>query len=324
MTSELNIIKELNQDGLQAVVERYKLNIHRHEKYPNLVLFKYDQIESPYRHPTIIECRGIILDENNHWSVVSRPYDRFFNYDEAGAAQIDWPSARVCEKTDGSLTTLYYYDSAWHVASSGKADASGLVEKVLPFKELFWNTFHDLGYRLPEQYTDYCFMFELCTVPNRIIVAHEKPRLVLHGVRNIKTQLEDVPDSYAEQYGWELVKYYNLNNMQEITKSLENTSPSKVEGYVVVDKFFNRIKIKSPQYVALSHLNDGISDHRLIEIMRNCEDSEFLSYFPKYRERFDILKAKYNNLLHRIEESYASAPQCVTQKEFAAYANKFP
>lgn len=39
-------------------------------------------------------------------------------------------------------------------------------------------------------------------------------------------------------------------------------NPTECEGFVVVDKHFNRAKVKSPQYVAL---NQMLNDHQHIE-----------------------------------------------------------
>lgn len=72
-----------------------------HPAFPNLVMFNYSQIDSRMKERIVQECRGIILDQSNHWSVVCRPYDKFFNLGEPLAAVIDWPSARVYEKLDG-------------------------------------------------------------------------------------------------------------------------------------------------------------------------------------------------------------------------------
>ena len=43
---------------------------------------------------------------------------------ESSADAIDWSTARVMEKLDGSLATLYWYKGEWHVSSSGVPDAS--------------------------------------------------------------------------------------------------------------------------------------------------------------------------------------------------------
>ncbi len=38
---------------------------------------------------------------------------------------LDWTSAAVYEKLDGSLAVLYYYKDEWWVSSSGMPDATG-------------------------------------------------------------------------------------------------------------------------------------------------------------------------------------------------------
>ena len=91
--------------------------------YPNLVLFKYDQVNSPMDNPVVQECRGIILDEADDWRVIARPFTKFYNYGEPNAASIDWTTARVQEKVDGSLCAFYHYKGDWHVATTGTPDA---------------------------------------------------------------------------------------------------------------------------------------------------------------------------------------------------------
>lgn len=99
-------------DSLDEKVIKHR----RHGKYSNLVLFKYG-IMANFSDPIVCECRGIVLDENDNWNVVSRAFDKFFNHGEGHAANIDWDTARVQEKLDGSLCVMYHYDGAWHVAN---------------------------------------------------------------------------------------------------------------------------------------------------------------------------------------------------------------
>jgi len=76
------------------------------------------------------ECRGIVLDMDDDWAVVAYPYRKFFNYGERWAASVDWSSAAVVDKLDGSLATLYWYRGQWHVASSGVPDASAMYASL--------------------------------------------------------------------------------------------------------------------------------------------------------------------------------------------------
>lgn len=89
--------------ALAELKELYGIKTSRHEIYPNLVLFKYSQVESPFSEPLVRECRGIILDEAANWDVVCYTFSKFWNHGEVLAAEIDWNTATVYEKLDGCL-----------------------------------------------------------------------------------------------------------------------------------------------------------------------------------------------------------------------------
>lgn len=104
---------------LEDLAARYAVRALRHGLYPNLVRLNYSQIASPMAEPIVRECRGIVLDEAEGWAPVARGFDKFFNYGEPLAPEIDWPTARVQEKVDGTLCMAYFYDDRWHVATTG-------------------------------------------------------------------------------------------------------------------------------------------------------------------------------------------------------------
>ena len=100
------------------------------------------------------------------------------------------------------------------------------------------------------------------------------------------------------------------------------------EGYVVVDKDFNRVKIKSPTYVALHHMrNNGVlSYERGIEIVRGNELEEVVTYFPEFKEHLEKIKEKYDFLVSRLEASWDGFNTLVTalapRKEAAIWITK--
>lgn len=104
---------------LKDLETRFAIKANRSLVHPSLVLLKYDQIDSPMGERLVQECRGLILDEADNWRVVSRSFDKFFNAGEGHAAAIDWSTAQVQEKLDGSLCVLYHYAGAWRVQTSG-------------------------------------------------------------------------------------------------------------------------------------------------------------------------------------------------------------
>ena len=325
------LVQQFLQNGgtLADLESRYGIDAKRHGKYPNLVLLKYNQIESPMGEPIVQECRGLILDENDSWKVISRPFDKFFNIEEGHAAKIDWSTARVYEKLDGSLMTLYWYRNAWEVSSSGSPDASGPVnnDSSMTFADLFWKVWEEKGYRLPTQPDPedeyYSYMFELMTPYNRVVVPHIENRLVLLGVRELINFEEFPPQLPAESVNWEYVKTFDITDFASVTREADKLNPMQQEGFVVVDANFNRVKVKSPQYVAIHHMKDGFSDRRMIDLVRANEGSEFLGYFPEYKPLYDKIRSAYDALVAETEAAYEEIKSIDTQKDFALRATKF-
>jgi len=189
----LETISFLKEHGLDTLIRRFQLNYHRHSEHTNLVQLKYDQVASEFSSGIVQECRGLIVDENS-WKIVVFPYRKFFNYMETQAAKINWnEKVQVQEKVDGSLATLYWYNGAWHVASSSVPDGSGSLKTVgISFADLFWDVWKNLKYELPK-HKNRCYMFELLSPRNTIIVRPTREAIILHGVRNMDTLLEEEP-----------------------------------------------------------------------------------------------------------------------------------
>lgn len=290
--------------------KRYNINVKLHDSYPQLHLFKYDQRKSPFNEPIVRECRGIILDADNDWAIVCRPYDKFFNYEEPEAHDIDWSTARCYEKLDGSLMTLYHYDDKWHVSSSGVPDASGnlpptVYKSDMTFRDLFWQVWGELNYQLPED-TSKCYIFELMTPLNQVIVPQKSNQIILHGVRCMETMAEHTPESYTDIYGWQVVKSYDIGDVDLMVQHIKDCDPMLTEGRVVCDHRFHRIKIKGRQYVIMAHTSakgSSFSDKDIISIIQRNEADEFLANYPEHLARFDQLTELYQRTLDTIQTS---------------------
>lgn len=304
--------------GLDYLLATYGIKAKRHGKHPNLVLFKYDQIASPFAEPIVRECRGIILDESDGWRVVARAFDKFFNHGEGHAAALDWSTARVQEKVDGSLALLYRYAGEWHVATTGTPDASGDVNGMgITFADLFWRNF---TVPLPTE-PDVCFYFELTGPLNRIVVRHEREGLTLLGARSMRTQRElSLEMAAAILPGIPAVREFSLRNFEAIAATFEAMSPLAQEGYVVVDGTFNRVKVKHPGYVALHHAKGGLSRKAFVEIARSGECSEVVVAFPEFAPMLDEAASRYDALAHEVEADYERLKDIPEQKAFALQA----
>jgi len=314
----------------------------RHGAHPNLVLFKYDQISSPFAEQIVRECRGIILDEADRWSVVSRSFDKFFNYGETLADPIDWSTARTQEKVDGSLITVYHYRGRWHAATTGSPDAGGAVYGIeaggtwtprrgslapapCSFSEYFWQV---LGLYSPSLFTgkpqDLCFLFELTGPLNRIVVPHEEARLTVLGARNRATGEEMLAVDAAAVLDNAVphVREYDLQSFDDILATFSDLSPLAQEGYVIVDGSFRRVKVKHPGYVAIHHAKDGLSQRAFVEIAKSGEVPEVVIAFPELRPLLEDTKSRLDGLVREVESDYGRLRGIETQKDFAIQAVK--
>lgn len=334
-----------NGGSLKELTEKYAIKIKRHSIYPNLCQAKYDQIASPMGDPIVQSCRGIILNETQDWDIVARPFDKFFNEGEGHAAKIDWNTARVQEKLDGSLAIVYFYRGTWHMATSGTPDGSGQVgSHGMTFSELFWKTWEDLNYDIDDLGTGCTYMFELMTKYNRIVVPHEQSRIVLLGVRHtlsgkeiptgtVEAAIRDArnyrpPESarsiaaMGETVQFPVVREFPLHDSESIQKSFEMMDGLHQEGYVVVDHDFHRIKVKHPQYVAYHHLVGSLTPKKVLEAVRHGESPEILSYFPEWKAEFDDIGGKLAVLVQKYEDAYKSVKAIPVQKDFAIAVQK--
>jgi RNA ligase len=309
--------------AVKVFCERYQLKAKYHTIHPDLVLLKYSQIDSPMGEQCVQECRGLVLDTSKFYEPVSMPFKKFFNAGEGHAAVIDWPSARVYEKLDGSMISLAYYKDQWHWQTTGTPDGSGTVGSLdITFAQLAQRTFSSLGYRLPGLDKEKVFTFELMTPLNRVIVRHETSKMVLLAVRDMTTLQEYWPEDYAGLYGWECARTVSAKNLDEVEALAAELVAATAEGFVVVDKDFNRLKIKAESYVRLNYMKESLTPAKLVEVVQAGEESEFGAYFPEWGLVLTEIKSLYSALVERLDTAYSEIKDLEVQKDFAFEALK--
>lgn len=343
---ELELVKFLRSfpdvaSALNEVKSKYALHVNAHKKYPNLLQFKYDQLDSPMSKRLVEESRGVILDSANNWNVVAYPFSKFYGYAEGRAAKIDWKSASIWEKVDGSLMFMYWYDGHWEVASSGLPDASGSINGTdYTLNQLFWDTWNAMGYALPVD-TNVTHMFELTSPETVVIVPHTKRTITFIGARDIVSGNELSIDCDCFTSAWIRPRRFQVTSEAEAINQCAKMNPMEQEGFVVVDKNFNRVKMKSPQYAAIAHL--GFTREEIIEkglrldkydeklqmkwmlqiiVINECD--EFLSYYPQYTNMYRNIRAKYDTLIASMNALYDTVKGITNQFEYAAKVKDHP
>ena len=330
----------------------YCITISRDVKFGhNLIMFKYSQIDSDFNEALVRECRGLILDEDT-LEPVCVPFFKFGNYGESYCPEIDWKSCWVGEKLDGSLIKLSRIgdDILWSTNGTIDAFKAPLAEQIgctaKSFGELAYFAVLD-NYRkacnlsvsdcIDQGCADswlksivkpgFTYMFELTSPFNKVVVQWRETRLSFLGVRNNETLQETYFSDHELKCIFNTPKVFPLRSIDDCVKAA-NELDCNNEGFVVCDKNFNRVKVKSPTYVALHHMrNNGVlSYERGIEIVRGNELEEVVTYFPEFKDHLEKIKEKYDFLVSRLEASWDGFSTLVTalapRKEAAIWITK--
>ena len=285
------------------------------------VILNYSQIDSPKTNKIVRECRGLILDRFNNWNLVARSFPRFFNWGENLEDQrnFEWDRCRAEEKVDGSLIVCHHFNGEWHINTRGSF-GQGLVNDFVSWRQLFElaippNFFSALN---PE----YTYIFELCSLYNKIVRSYEKPTLFLLTVFCAESEidLKSVEDQ-SNFIGVQRPDVLFFSDIYDLTLYIENKSNNDptFEGMVLVDQNNLRIKVKSPKYLVLHklHNNGHISIDSLVNIVMYKEDDEFLVYFKELKPQFDLIKNEIAKARKEIDNLWFCYHDEPSRKKFA-------
>jgi len=290
----------------------------------DFIMLKYSQISSDFFNELVRECRGLIIDKD--YVPVCVPFFKFANYGEPYADEIDWNSAKIEEKIDGSLIKVWNYKGEWIVSTNGTIFArnASLVSKhetnpYSNYEELF-NAAVDLaGLDVRSLDPRYTYMFELCSPYNRVVVPQDVVKIYHIGTRDNVTLCELETD-----IGVEKPRTYECGTLDQLVDTASKLNCWE-EGYVVKDKLYRRIKVKSPAYVAVHHLISGADEKYFLELIRKNETSEFLNYFPEYKGDIDELENKiqmFEDYINNILNTKLKGVQFETRKDYALEVTK--
>lgn len=309
----------------------YNLIIKKDGPY---ILFKYNQLSSDFNIDLVREARGIIFREDK-WECVCHPFNKFGNYGESYCSKIDWNSVSVQEKIDGSLIKIWF-DQGWHISTNGTIDAFKAelsnCDKFKSYGDLVKLAVENVGLTLNDLFFNLSpcctYMFELVSPYSKVVIPYDNTELYFLGLREMLVDEElDIDKSlicdYIKQY-FKIPKRYNLKTLKDVKDAADKLSWNE-EGYVVCDKNFNRVKVKSPKYVKAHFISGGVvTNERLMEIILNHEEDEFLIYSSKYESTIHDLKKCMNEFKEQILvnlDYIESVNKPKDRKEFANIVN---
>lgn len=313
-----------NDHGVNYFVQNGKISLSY-----NQILVKDDDELSQ-------QCRGLILRDQT-FDVVAVPMFRFFNIEQTTiAAEIDWSTASIEEKLDGTLVIVYYDHvmGRWFSATRSRPEADVPIDTYsFTFSNLFEMALQkltkvnemDLQLFMSEMSRDLTYCFELCTPLNRIVCAYGDFFVHLLAVRDNISFQEQHPSGFAKILGIPQPKTYSFSGLAELLTIIRSWNPEEHEGVVVKDSCFRRVKIKSPAYVAYNHIRDKLSTsiRGCVEIIILGKDDDVTHILPEFIvHRIAKIKTAMKAFLAQTQADFDSIKHLEDKKEFAMAATK--
>src|SRR5687767_7139789 len=107
---------------LNSLHEEHGIDVSISKTRPYKFSLNYSQIDSKEGDVLANQCRGLIvrtvdgspakMDAPLETTILARPFDRFLNYGQGFAAEINWNNCHALEKVDGTLCIWYFDDIA--------------------------------------------------------------------------------------------------------------------------------------------------------------------------------------------------------------------
>lgn len=274
-------------------------------------------------NPIVRECRGLVLNRKT-FEVIARPFYRFFNYGETNEKDdFVWENSIAQDKCDGSLIILYYYNG-WKVNTRGSFGMGLIKDSELTWNNLFYLALGDLDIGDLDQ--DCTYLWELCSLYNKVVQIHPKPKAYLLSVMCNDINWEwahcDVVDLALEN-NYLIPSFTRFANIDEVIKHItdkSNNGDRTYEGIVLRDRNNLRLKIKNPDYLALHRqANNGYiaSPKSLIPFLIRGEKDELLVYYPELKDSIEEFDSKWISLRDETEGIWAQHKLIESQKDFA-------
>lgn len=270
-----------------------------------------------------LEARGLIVKNcGGTYKEVCHGLNKFFNMEESNAASIDWAHGfSVLEKMDGTNIRLWCDEGKWHISTLGTIFADN-DEYGMLFKKACSN---DFAYYVSELDPSYTYVYELVGPLNRIVVRYDETAAYFICKRNLKSGLEHSTALEALRCGIRVIPSYSVKNKWEAIL-LQHGLPENVEGMVVCDSNFNRVKLKTDWYLVLHRVkgNGVCTVKRVVKLWQLEGLDDFIAAFPEYTEFVEPIMNEIRALINNSEVAFHSlTKEEMPRKEFAAKVQQY-
>lgn len=255
-------------------------------------------------NPATLLCRGLIID--SEYNIVSRPFPKFFNYEEYGG-EIKFPDKfKFYEKIDGSLGILYYAGGHARISTRGSftSDQAKVATEILHTKYKDWieNAWSE------ERSSQVTLLFEIVYPQNKIIVDYGDTReLYLIGCVLVSSGRSVIIPGlpFPEPQG------FVCDNPQELIEYVNKTNTHEKEGFVVHFPIEDiRIKMKYDKYMKVAKTLNKLSKKVIWEHLKEFGNVDKIielvpdEFHQEIRKVEKDIREKYNKIEEEAKDVY--------------------
>ncbi|CAF0937426.1 unnamed protein product [Didymodactylos carnosus] len=271
------LLQQLNEykNNIYSLANHYHLHIGYHSNLPLLVL-NYHVVASPKDHPVVNICRGLVLeykkiDETDlqFISIVAKGFNRFFYYSEhTQIINSTVETIQAYDKVDGTYMLLFYFNGQWIMCTRHNFSEDYVVPNEVTYEQLFVKT---SGFSNMDDFQKFCnaycdihttYLFELCSMLNRIITPYETPKLYLLGFikyennewkenyKNVDEVMSMVNKLQCNGLKISSVPHRLFDNWKSLNIEMNHLTINDplFEGFVCYTNNIERFKFKNPIY----------------------------------------------------------------------------
>lgn len=313
------------------------VNVSRHKSLP-LASFCYSSLcnlgdpSDPCWDEITVSCRGIIINTDTK-EIVSKPWNKFFNYNPEFHKHNITDNSYILEKLDGSLGISYREPGSNRIRIATKnsfdnemtTQANAWLDKKI--EEVGWDFFPKSG----------TFLFEIIYPENysTIINYGDRRECVLLGIINTKTGREfdfEATESFGLTHNISTPKQYSFKSFISVVEHCK-TLPWNNEGYVITlpQNENCKYKLKGTKFIEIHRLAFGLGPHRIWRCVKDGVDvPEMLKDLPE-----EVKKPKldtYYQIINERDKIVNEAEKCfeeifsteLSRKEFAMKVQELP
>jgi len=295
-------------------------------------IYNYNLFEA--RGESIVENEARALILNRHNEIVSFSFPRFFNLNEKNAANLDWETTVLETKFDGSLIVVYGYKDEIFIQTRRSATANGQLNNIenKTYYEAVMDVLKVKNHNSPlapfienKNYINNCTcVFEYVGPDNRLVTPYNKPDLVCLAVFRKDFAVEIVSkrvDYWCEKCGFLRPKRYGgFKGSEDAIDFVKLSSKPLDEGFVAVDYYNCRIKIKNPAFLSISRaINAGnlLLPKHFAKIVLNGDTEETVSYFSEFANILLLMDGTLEEIIEELDNIWELNRNAKSLKEFA-------